>query len=491
MVDSAGLDTILNRLEAGKRLSKQDLQTLVAAVRLQQVTIATGDRAVAIGGSADGAVIVTGDRNILIPKELAQLLQERIGNAGNFNQQIGDRPITLNYMPILFGEPMGKQSHLEIEQLCLLLKQLNNLDLIQAIERDTLPQDAQPSSPQTVGDDPIHQLVTNLHNYRKLPDFVQQLAHDENVPPLIQEKLAQTVDLTTARKPITKAATVLQSHLLMTVRRHQASDQFVVNGWLIPDDAGQDRTKQLHPLDLDPLQKGTICHLSQIPKVLDQFVDLSLDYLKSKRYELTIEIFLPLDYLHEAVDHWEITDLDDQVPVGTRYRVLVRTSDRLTRKYLNARLSDWYGNWERVQATWNSIPNADNFEHLKDYCNCDWDELEEHLTQKIGLKLTCGLLEEHRQVLFKAVHRSATSIAIWMRHDNPELNQASAIDALILSSPLSGLLESIKQRRKKARWKVAQLKDELDIELGKHLAILWENPYRLPPEAEQLTPPGQ
>lgn len=66
MVDSKGLEAIFNRLEAGKPLGKQDLQTLVAAVRSQQVTLATGDRAVAIGGSADGAVIVTGDRNVVI-----------------------------------------------------------------------------------------------------------------------------------------------------------------------------------------------------------------------------------------------------------------------------------------------------------------------------------------------------------------------------------------------------------------------------------------
>jgi len=36
MVDSASLEALLNRFETGKRLSKQDLQILVAAVRSQQ-----------------------------------------------------------------------------------------------------------------------------------------------------------------------------------------------------------------------------------------------------------------------------------------------------------------------------------------------------------------------------------------------------------------------------------------------------------------------
>jgi predicted NACHT family NTPase len=76
MVDATGLEAIFSRIEAGKRLSKHDLQTLVAAVRLQQVTIATGDRAVAISGNADGAVIVTGNRNLIITRADAEAIRE-------------------------------------------------------------------------------------------------------------------------------------------------------------------------------------------------------------------------------------------------------------------------------------------------------------------------------------------------------------------------------------------------------------------------------
>lgn len=66
MTDSKELQAILDRIAAGKQLNQKELQILVAAVRSQQVDLATGDRAVAIGGSADGAVIVTGDRNIVL-----------------------------------------------------------------------------------------------------------------------------------------------------------------------------------------------------------------------------------------------------------------------------------------------------------------------------------------------------------------------------------------------------------------------------------------
>ncbi|MDX2241462.1 MAG: NACHT domain-containing protein [Leptolyngbyaceae cyanobacterium bins.302] len=75
------LQAIFDRIEAGKRLSQKELQLLVSAVRSQQVTIATGDRAVTVGGSADGAVIVTGDRNVVVTgadaRAIRQLTEER------------------------------------------------------------------------------------------------------------------------------------------------------------------------------------------------------------------------------------------------------------------------------------------------------------------------------------------------------------------------------------------------------------------------------
>lgn len=78
-VNPEALQAIFDRIEAGKHLGQQDLQILVKAVRSKQVTIGTGDRAVTIGGSADGAVIVTGDRNVIIAEADAEAIRELIG----------------------------------------------------------------------------------------------------------------------------------------------------------------------------------------------------------------------------------------------------------------------------------------------------------------------------------------------------------------------------------------------------------------------------
>jgi hypothetical protein len=179
--------------------------------------------------------------------------------------------------------------------------------------------------------------------------------------------------------------------------------------------------------------------------------------------------------------------LDDEIPIGTKYRVLVRTYDRLTPKYLRERLNNWYQNWDRVKGVLDSTPDPDHdFEHLQNYSGINWKRLENNLAQKMGLKLTCGLMEEHREGVIKAVHRSATPIAIWSRCSLLHLDLVSEINLLISSSCLAGLSEAIRQKRQ-----AADMEDEPEMHLGKHLAILWEDPYRLPPDVAQLIPSGQ
>jgi predicted NACHT family NTPase len=62
---SEPLDATIRQL-VGSKLSEAEIQKLLSAIATGQAALATGERAVALGESADGAVIVTGDRNIVI-----------------------------------------------------------------------------------------------------------------------------------------------------------------------------------------------------------------------------------------------------------------------------------------------------------------------------------------------------------------------------------------------------------------------------------------
>jgi vWA-MoxR associated protein C-terminal domain len=183
---------------------------------------------------------------------------------------------------------------------------------------------------------------------------------------------------------------------------------------------------------------------------LNDFLELGLQQLKGKQHELTIEIFLPMSCLCVDVDRWTIDDLYAETPVGTRYRTIVRSSDRLEERYLNRRWSDWCGNWERITKAGHLTPNCDDFETLDRFTDCNWKRVVNNLSQKLGLKLTCGLASEHKLDLFRAILNAATPIAIWVRCDLPDLDLAAELDALITDSHLFGLSAAVLRKRQQA-----------------------------------------
>jgi predicted NACHT family NTPase len=61
---SQDLTSIIQRI-AGTSLTPEQQQQLLEAIQSGQATLATGDRALAVGGNADKAVLITGDRNIV------------------------------------------------------------------------------------------------------------------------------------------------------------------------------------------------------------------------------------------------------------------------------------------------------------------------------------------------------------------------------------------------------------------------------------------
>jgi hypothetical protein len=482
-VDPSRLQAILDRLETHQPLGDEDRDILAKAVRFGQSTLAGGDRAVAIGGNADNAMIMTGDRNIVIPKELAEFLQGQVGKGGDVNQQIGDRQTTVNNF-FIFGTDRTNVQQQQNQQMELLLQQLPEA-LIRQAYRDALPADTDRGLSQS--SNPA-QIVDDLQDVRRLSDFVRELIGKPEVPKQMREKLLQTIGQSSSSSaPVTAAPRLLQSHLLIALRS-DSSEKFRVNGWLIPDDTERDQAKRFQALDIDESEKGLACEMEQVPEMLDKLLHLSLKHLMGKRYELTIEIFLPMNSLCTAVEHWQIDDGDDdKVPVGTRHRVVVRSCERLEPNYLEKYLNQWYVNWERVKAAEQVNPGQDDFEHLSDFCTCNWKRLRNNLEKKLGLKLTCGLVDDHKKDFFKAILKAATPIAIWSRSDLMHPDQAGEIDTLIMSNPLLKLSEAV--------WRQRQQADEEDdpaMHLGAHLGILWEDPYRLTPDAMmQLMSPGQ
>lgn len=394
---------------------------------------------------------------------------------------------------LLSGSPQDKGTQQPLQSLLQILQQVEDGTIVQQAYRNALPPDPFLYYPEASNP---RDMVQHLQSVRRLSEFIQGLVQAEQLPQTIRHPLKdvwqQFSQIEGWQQPtIAPTATpkMLQSYLQIVLRPDRSSNAFVINGWLIPDDSVLDAAKRFQPLDIEEQRKGAACQLSEIPAVLDQFLNLSLSQLTGKRYDLTIEVFLPLDYLCTGVDGWKLTDSffeDDSYVIGTKYRMIVRSHERLEPKYLASRLNQWYANWDRVKACGHGVPSSHDFEHLNNLEDCNWKRVVNNLTQKLGLKLTCGLVETHKKELFTSLLKAAAPIALWARCNCAHWDQVAEMDEL-LAGPLLALSEMVWKKRQ-----AADLADQPKDHLGSHLALLWEDPYRLTPDAlAQLRSPGQ
>jgi vWA-MoxR associated protein C-terminal domain len=427
-----------------------------------QVTQATGTGSAALGGNADKTAIVPGNNN-------------------DTYQQFGDRQthITNNFY-------LGNAKDIPpLDVIVVILDQIN-LEILQQIYRESLPADNKLSMMQPTDID-RSQMVSNLQNFRQLPTFIDHLIENDRIP-IENRNVLQLLDFprSSGSNPVKSSNNrVLESYLSIAIRPSSIPDRFFVNGWLIADNSIKDNSQRFYPLDLDEIDKGIACGLDEIPKVLNNLLDLGLQQLKGKQHELTIEIFLPMSCLCADVDQWMIDDLYAEIPVGTRYRTIIRSSDRLQERYGKKRGSDWCNNWDRMAKAGHLTPKCDDFETLARFTDCNWKRVVNNLSRKLGLKLTCGLESEHKLDLFKAILTAATPFAIWVRCDLPDLDLAAEVDALITESHLFGLSAAVLRKRQQA-----DEEERSERYLGAHLAMLWEDPDRLTPDVEPLRQTG-
>ncbi|MFG6100968.1 hypothetical protein U2F10_01865 [Leptothoe sp. EHU-05/26/07-4] len=378
-----------------------------------------------------------------------------------------------------------------MDKLLWILDQYGDGKRVRQAYQSALPADAELSQPRVSQPE---SMVRQLQEFRRLDQFLDQLLVDTDTPEAIRQQLKEfksqtdNSDLPTSNISSSGKPEIIQAYLQIVVRPELSSDKLIVNGWLIPNDLEQDSAKRYQPLDLDKAKKGASCEIEEVPKILNRFLNQALEYLTGQRYELTIEVFLPLSYLCANVDSWELTDLffeDETYLLGTKYPVIVRSQERLDPRYLASRLPQWHSNWDRVTASLASVPTQDAFEHLDQMETCNWKQVGNRLKQKLGLKMTCGLVEAHKKYLFTCILKAASPIAIWPRQDLP--GQCSAINQLVMAGPLSDLREVVRQKREEA-----DCADCPQSHVGSHLAVLWENPNRLTPDAmAQFRTPGQ
>lgn len=420
-------------------------------------------------------------------------VEQQIGERTNINTGGGDaaqgdidkRNITIN---IITGSSSPQsQSHLTAEVSKILGVGIDLEAAIASAYQSALPPDA--SLHPVQADDKISELADR----RVLHKFIEILANDRTVSESTRAELQKIISASDSKtngdRTDTTSKKSLKSYLIV-VLRPEPNQMFCVNAWLIPDDTVK-TSARFQPLDINDEQKGIICSLDGISVIVTELLDRSRQYMLKKyyeyKYELTIEFFLPIDYLSTELDRLEITGFLESYPIGKEFKVLVRSYERLDKKYLSEHLQQWRSNWDRAKRSFQTVPILDSFKPFSTINNCNWKKLAVDLKEKIGIKITCVVPELAQKSLFKAILISAIPIAVWMRKDIRECDRESKLDCLLTSGNLETLPEYIRKEREEA-----YICDDPEEHFGNHLVLLWEDPNRLTPDVmARLLPTGQ
>ena len=198
-----------------------------------------------------------------------------------------------------------------------------------------------------------------------------------------------------------------------------------------------------------------------------------------------VEIFLPKQLMNSDIDSWRLQE-DKQRPLfGTRYPVILRSSDRLTPQYLCnlVQKKKWEAVERLLQTT--AMPafcEGDPSDINKLYVQAEKYSVPDKLDTKdvVGLKLThpASVADEELEDLFEAILMdSALPIMIWARQSEVGLECSASINQ-ILGCVLEQLPEELKSHRLEA------FGNKQVCHIGNHLSLLWDDPHLIPPDSK-------
>jgi hypothetical protein len=257
------------------------------------------------------------------------------------------------------------------------------------------------------------------------------------------------------------------------------------------DPMGTKKEISVH-LNPESNERGVLTTIKKLPQIVAQFIQRSISVelvhpentLGCEYYALTIELFLPIGYLCEPIDRWEIKDdFDKPVSLGSKYRLVVRSYDRAFKPGLrNAFAESWH--WRKNWLEQNLEPTQwdDRICHLAEIDCARMGILREALKEKIGIKITCPLPESEKEMLkfLQAMLESGVPMGTWIRsreiltsNSEVEINQYWSSD---LIREQGEFLERVKSLRASA----FDHHESPEQHWGSHFTVLWDDLERMP-----------
>jgi hypothetical protein len=315
----------------------------------------------------------------------------------------------------------------------------------------------------------------------QLQQWVDTASGDLGIEPALYRRLQREA---TEQVPGGDERPYLLVQLKPSALNHEVDEperlQLYVQAWLV-DERGE-LDLRFNQDEVSTIEGGTV---EAVGSALDQWLERVTDLIPEAMSRLVFEFFLPRELLCYPVDQWSIV-ADDQIgmeiKLGEQFPVVVREVDRLGNR--KAR-HHWRRKWEHAQA-FGSCPGCGAMHWVDDTQVLDrkrfYLELlhAEHRTC-VGLPYLPPDAPERRDLLLVTLS-AGIPIALWLRRRIEDMGQLRRdVDAELTRAGLTRLPEFVLRQRVEA--------GSEDHHAGSHLALLWDNPDRLPPVPPELSAP--
>ncbi|NET85709.1 MAG: hypothetical protein F6J94_28585 [Moorea sp. SIO1F2] len=260
----------------------------------------------------------------------------------------------------------------------------------------------------------------------------------------------------------------------------QRQPNYLVSAWFIPDISNYDylrnhqKCKFLETPTADVESEQDVFSLEELPKLIEFFLEQLIQYSREYYGKPRIAFFLPYKLLNYEIEKIKIPDNYDLIiPLGIEYSVILRSLKRF-KNYRHQ--GKWLKKWTQIQDNSQTICLS-NFA-LSNFDS--WQELYVDLEEReaIAVKLHQPPCEQ----ILKVIDRTAIPVTLWLRkNDFTTINCQDELEQL-LNCKINELPEKVKQQRLEAFGK-----GNKEEHIGHHLALLWEDPYLLPPQIDYTT----
>ena len=304
---------------------------------------------------------------------------------------------------------------------------------------------------------------------------------------------------------IQPSSSTVHLHLLIIIEKESVSDKFTLQAELMPNYEEKNEFSKTEPIHSD--EDGLIiCNFDEIKEEIYQFIKKVKLMPQYRKHTLTIELFLPIDYLEKHLDLEEISAGNKELKaIGYQYQFVTRCLKR----YLITEETNFGEFLTKLEEKWRCFQKNFIDANLQDifiYLDSNhiieveqWDEFslanEWEKDNKIALNIAAYFPDniEKQEKIFNCILRGGIPISLW--HKCPKLScdeiRQQLADILTIDSLKKPriLLKNVWDTRKHAQDEYTKDKATARNQLlqpqsadyfGYQLGFLCDNPYRVP-----------